>query len=65
VYTQILGALAGASVSSINIGYRPIAASDTESIVVLSPNKEMITTLQAEPTLFPNGFYGQDENYPS
>jgi hypothetical protein len=55
-YTQILGALDGASVSSFNIGYRPIAASDTESILVLSPNPEQKLRLSQEPTLFPVGF---------
>jgi hypothetical protein len=57
-YTQILGALDGASVSSFNIGYRPIAASDTESILVLSPNPEQKLRLSQEPSLFPNAFIG-------
>ena len=58
VYTQILGALDGASVSSFNIGYRPIAASDTESILVLSPNPEQKLRLSQEPSLYPNGWIG-------
>jgi hypothetical protein len=56
VYSQILGAMSGDSVSSFNIGYRPIAASDTESILVLSPNPEQKLRLSQEPTLFPVGF---------
>jgi hypothetical protein len=56
VYTQILGALDGASVSSFNIGYRPIAASDTDSILVLSPNLSQRVAISAEPSKFPNGF---------
>lgn len=58
VYSQILGALDGASVSSYNIGYRPIAASDTESILVLSPNPEQKLRLSEEPSLFPNAWIG-------
>jgi hypothetical protein len=58
VYTQILGALGGGSVSSFNIGYRPIAASDTESILVRSPNPEQKLRMSEFPSLFPNGFYG-------
>ena len=56
VYTQVLGALDGASVSSYNIGYRPIAASDTESILVLSPNPAQKAEISAEPSRFPNGW---------
>jgi hypothetical protein len=56
VYTQLLGALDGASVSSYNIGYRPIAASDTESIVVFSPNPEQRLRKSQEPSLYPNGW---------
>lgn len=58
VYSQILGALDGASISSFNIGYRPIAASDTESILVLSPNPEQKLRLSEEPSLFPNAWIG-------
>jgi hypothetical protein len=57
IYTQILGVLGGSSVSSFNIGYRPIAASDTESILVRSPNPEQRLRLSQEPSLFPNSFY--------
>jgi hypothetical protein len=56
VYSQILGALDGASVSSYNIGYIPIAARDTESILILSPNPEQQLRLSQDPTLFPVGF---------
>lgn len=56
VYTQILGAMDGASVSSFNIGYRPIAASDTDSILVLSPNPSQKVEIFEEPSRFPNGF---------
>lgn len=58
VYSQILGALDGASVSSYNIGYKPISASDTESILVLSPNPEQKLRLSEEPSLFPNAWIG-------
>jgi hypothetical protein len=57
IYTQILGALGGSSVSSFNIGYRPIAASDTESILVRSPNPEQKLRMSQEPSLFPSGFF--------
>lgn len=56
IYTQLLGALDGASISSYNIGYRPIAASDTESIVVFSPNPEQRLERSENPTKFPNGW---------
>ena len=56
VYTQILGAMGGGSVSSYNIGYRPIAATDTDSILVLSPNPEQKTAMNAQPSLYPNGW---------
>jgi hypothetical protein len=58
VYNQILGALGGANVSSYNIGYRPIAASDTESILVFSPNPAQRLDISQNPTKFPNGFVG-------
>lgn len=58
VYSQILGALDGASISSFNIGYKPISASDTESILVLSPNPEQKLRLSEEPSLFPNAWIG-------
>ena len=56
VYTQLLGALDGASISSYNIGYRPIAASDTESIVVFSPNPTQRLRRSEQPSLFPSGW---------
>ena len=56
VYNQILGAFGQGGISSYNIGYRPIAASDTDSILVLSPNPEQKAELSAEPSLYPNGW---------
>jgi hypothetical protein len=57
IYTKILGALGGSSVSSFNFWYRPIAASDTESILVRSPNPEQKLRMSQEPSLFPSGFF--------
>jgi len=56
VYTQILGAMANSFVSSYNLGYRPIASNDLDSIVVLSPTPDQKGDLANEPSLFPNAY---------
>jgi hypothetical protein len=58
VYNQILGSFGAGGISTYNIGYRPIAANDSESLLVFAPNPEQQAELGEQPSLFPSGFVG-------
>ena len=58
VYNQILGSFGAGGISTYNIGYRPIAANDSESLLVFAPNPEQQAQLEEQPSLFPAGFVG-------
>lgn len=59
-YSQMLGALGGGGLTSLNIGFVNIAGNDGESIVVKSPNEEMKATFRSNPEYFPVGFWDAD-----
>lgn len=57
IYTQLLGALGGGALESINIGFVNIARNDGESVVVREPTQDQKAELEESPHLFPGGFW--------
>ena len=63
LYSQMIGALGGGAVSSLNIGNVSIASRDSESIVVSEPNPSQRAALGTEPSTFPVGFFENTLDY--
>lgn len=60
LYSQLLGALGGGSLESLDIGDIVIAANDKESIVVREPNSTQKAILLESPETFPAGYFDAD-----
>lgn len=60
LYSQMLGALGGGGLSSLDIGNVLIAANDNESIIVKSPSPAQKAELGSAPETFPSGYFDGD-----
>jgi hypothetical protein len=60
IYSQMLGALGGGALESLNIGNVTIAGNDIESIIVREPNPTQKAELLENPHTFPAGYFETD-----
>jgi hypothetical protein len=60
LYSEMIGALGGGALQSINIGMVNIGVNDGESVIVREPTPNMKADLVNTPHLFPNGFWDAD-----